>query len=304
MLPGSARLAARARKICVLRVNNLMRPLAIPTAGGFVSALMLFGVLAPSLAIPPVTRANDVPTVLYTEASVKNFLPIGFEGDGDLVVEITVDENGKLVDYSIPNMDDKATRMHRSIENQILFTQFTPATRLRTADVRQSKDHVPQQPDRRQRLIARPWPDGGSASIFLRENRFSNGLPRQLAPTPASYRHRNRPRQGRADGLSCSAGIAGDRGRGGSGAGALSAREIPQAMRTSRSYTPMFSKSISRSGGRSRSPAICRTTSLRRSSRRFLRSAHCCCTRFFWFSARSPSALSPVRAAAITGFCP
>jgi hypothetical protein len=114
-----------------VRTNNLMRPIAIPTAGGFVSALLLFGVLAPSLAIPPVTaRANDIPTVLYTEPSVKNFLPIGFEGDGDLVVEITVDENGKLVDYSIPNMDDKVHRMDRSIENQILFTQFTPATRL------------------------------------------------------------------------------------------------------------------------------------------------------------------------------
>ena len=114
-----------------LWANNLMRPLAIPTAGGFVSALLLFGVLAPSLAIPPVAaRTHDIPTVLYTEPSVKNFLPIGFEGDGDLVVEITVDENGKLVDYSIPNMDQKLLRMHRSIENQILFTQFTPATRL------------------------------------------------------------------------------------------------------------------------------------------------------------------------------
>jgi hypothetical protein len=108
-----------------------MRPIAIPTAGGFVSALTLFGVLAWSLAIPRVTaRASDVPTVLYTEPSVKNFLPIGFEGEGDLVVEINVDENGRLVDYSIPNMEDKFHRMDRSIENQILFTQFTPATLL------------------------------------------------------------------------------------------------------------------------------------------------------------------------------
>jgi hypothetical protein len=114
-----------------LWMNNLMRPLAIPTAGGFVSALVMFGILAPSLAIPPVVaRANDVPTVLYTGASVKNFLPIGFEGGDDLVVEITVDENGKLVDFSIPNPVSGESRMHRSIENQILFTSFYPATRL------------------------------------------------------------------------------------------------------------------------------------------------------------------------------
>ena len=108
-----------------------MRPIAIPTAGGCVSALMLFGVLAPSLAIPTVhARGNDVPTVLYTNASVKNFMAIGFEGNDDLVVEITVDEHGKLVDYTFPNCDDRRTPMHRMIENQILFTEFTPATIL------------------------------------------------------------------------------------------------------------------------------------------------------------------------------
>jgi hypothetical protein len=126
----SARWRAAQQDLRLL-VNNLMRPLAIPTAGGFVSALLLFGVLAPSLAIPRVqARTNDIPTVLYTNASVKNFLPIGFEGNDDLVVEITVDERGKLVDYSFPNSDSTRTHMHRTIENQILFTEFTPATRL------------------------------------------------------------------------------------------------------------------------------------------------------------------------------
>jgi hypothetical protein len=110
-----------------LWLNNLMRPLAIPTAGGFVSAVALFGILVPSLAVPGVVaRANDVPTMLYTEASVKHFMPIGFEAE-DLVVEITVDEQGRMMDYSIPNCADKSQHVHRSIENQILFTEFTPA---------------------------------------------------------------------------------------------------------------------------------------------------------------------------------
>ena len=112
-----------------LWATNLMRPLAIPTAGGFISALLLFGVLAPSLAIPRVqARTNDVPTVLYTNASVKNFLPIGFEGNDDVIVEITVDEHGKLVDYTFPNSDNTAEQIHQIIENQILFTEFRPAT--------------------------------------------------------------------------------------------------------------------------------------------------------------------------------
>jgi hypothetical protein len=108
-------------------VKNMMQPLAIPTAGGFISAVLLFAMLVSSLAVPGVVaRANDVPTMLYTEASVKHFMPIGFEAE-DLVVEITVDEQGRMMEYSIPNCMNKSQHVHRSIENQILFTEFTPA---------------------------------------------------------------------------------------------------------------------------------------------------------------------------------
>src|SRR5687767_12130421 len=61
-----------------LLANNLMRPLAIPTAGGFVSALLLFGVLAPGLATRGAVAGQDIPTVLYTEPSVRSITPFGF----------------------------------------------------------------------------------------------------------------------------------------------------------------------------------------------------------------------------------
>jgi len=109
-----------------LYVNNLMRPLAIPTAGGFVSALLLFGVLAPSLATPGAVPGTDVPTVLYTEASVRSFIPLGFHNE-DLTVEVTIDGEGRVIDYSIPSeLTKKNPTLHRSIQNYLLFTQFTP----------------------------------------------------------------------------------------------------------------------------------------------------------------------------------
>lgn len=116
-----------------LWMNNLMRPLAIPTAGGFVSAVLLFGALAPSLAVPVVSAqaSPDVPTVFYVEPTVKSHIPIGFEAEEELTVEISLDEEGRVVDYSLPHGADKSSmRQRRGIENQILFTQFTPATRL------------------------------------------------------------------------------------------------------------------------------------------------------------------------------
>jgi hypothetical protein len=109
-----------------LHANNLMRPLAIPTAGGFVSALLLFGVLAPSLATRGVAAAgNDIPTVLYTEASVRSFIPLSFHNE-DLTVEVTIDGEGRVIDYSFPAEHKKSSALHRSIENYLLFTQFTP----------------------------------------------------------------------------------------------------------------------------------------------------------------------------------
>ena len=52
-----------------LSIDNLMRPMAIPFAGGLVSALFLFSMLMPSLGFMHNFR-NDVAIPLYTEATV------------------------------------------------------------------------------------------------------------------------------------------------------------------------------------------------------------------------------------------
>jgi len=111
-----------------LWTDNLMRPLAIPTAGGFASALVLFSAFASGITIPSVPGSADVPTGLYTEASVKSYLPLGFES-GDVVVELTIDDQGRVVDYTLPNLPHTGSReAMRNIANHLLFTQFTPAT--------------------------------------------------------------------------------------------------------------------------------------------------------------------------------
>jgi len=112
-----------------LWTDNLMRPFAIPTAGGFASAMVLFSVFASGIGMPMSTTTHlDVPTGLYTEASVRSYLPLGFHS-GDLVVELTIDDQGRVVDYSLPALNSPAPReLRRNIENHLLFTQFNPAT--------------------------------------------------------------------------------------------------------------------------------------------------------------------------------
>ena len=112
-----------------LWVNNLMRPLAIPATGGFLSAVLLFTMLLPGINARTYSVINDVPTGLYTDPTAKNVMPLAFSDD-DLVVEVTVDENGRMVDYSIADCKHVAAspQLRRAVENNLLFSEFTPAT--------------------------------------------------------------------------------------------------------------------------------------------------------------------------------
>jgi hypothetical protein len=106
----------------------LMRPLAIPTAGGFASALVLFAMLAPSLIVREVANAQaveDVPTVLYTDPTVKSYLPMSYEGH-DVVVDVSVDVQGRLLDYAVSGTNSPA--ILKSIQSHLLTMHFNPAT--------------------------------------------------------------------------------------------------------------------------------------------------------------------------------
>ncbi len=111
-----------------LTAHNMMRPLALPFAGGLLSALMLFGALVPQVW-HRTTVNGDVPTILTTEASLKSTLSFGL-ADNDIVVDVLVDESGRMLDYWVvegqPWAADPALR--RSIENTLVCTQFIPAT--------------------------------------------------------------------------------------------------------------------------------------------------------------------------------
>jgi Putative zinc-finger len=112
-----------------LTLDNLMKPLALPAAGGLCAAILLFTILVPTFSgafyLAP---AGDVPTGLSTDPVLKSLAPIGFHY-GDAEVDLRIDEQGRIVNYSIvgnPGLDKDA--MRRSIENNLLFTQFAPAT--------------------------------------------------------------------------------------------------------------------------------------------------------------------------------
>jgi hypothetical protein len=102
--------------------ENLMRPMALPFAGGVLSALVLFAMLVPSLAFPHNFR-NDVPLWrLYTDPALEEMNPV--DTCGETMVEVTIDERGRVQGYVVTEGS-----MTPEIEsNLVLFSRFAPAT--------------------------------------------------------------------------------------------------------------------------------------------------------------------------------
>jgi hypothetical protein len=111
-----------------LHVKNLMEPIALPAAGGLGAAILLFMALMPTFALNQRLGRVDVPISLFTEPALKSVKPIGFHY-GDAEVDLRIDSDGRLVNYSIISGScNEQNLLRHSIENNLLFTTFTPAT--------------------------------------------------------------------------------------------------------------------------------------------------------------------------------
>jgi hypothetical protein len=114
-----------------LFLNNLMRPLALPAAGGLASAVLLFLAVMPNFqGIMSGEQVNDVPTVLSTQALLKSTLFESVSAPDYIEVELLVDEQGRVIDYELPKglTHIEREQMRRVIGNSLLFSHFDPPT--------------------------------------------------------------------------------------------------------------------------------------------------------------------------------
>lgn len=124
-LSWSARVRAWADRASLM-VDNLMRPLALPLAGGLMSALFLFAVLVPTFGFRHVSLANDVPIPLFTEATLEETGPLALMDD-ETVVEVSIDDRGQVTGYSIQEGTDSRL-VEASLANALLLSKWAPAT--------------------------------------------------------------------------------------------------------------------------------------------------------------------------------
>jgi hypothetical protein len=105
----------------------MMRPLALPFAGGICSAIVLFSLCLGPMYPVRADDSSDIPTSLTTEAAVKSTMPLA-GSCGEVVVDVIVDETGRMVDYKVVSGFNVLTsaEIRRSLENRLIFTTFEP----------------------------------------------------------------------------------------------------------------------------------------------------------------------------------
>jgi hypothetical protein len=124
-----------------LFIDNLMRPLAFPFAGGLVSSIMIFGVLVPTLTFQHAFA--DQALFTYPDGEVVILAPNGnYESttsdytpriqranltppDQANVVDLVIDPNGRVSDWSVSRGE-----LTPDLANIIMFGQFNPATQM------------------------------------------------------------------------------------------------------------------------------------------------------------------------------
>ena len=134
-------LGERGRRIVAslhLAFDNLMRPVALPLTGGILSAILMFGFLMPTLSLSqPKNNTSDF-TTLPVGRIVTNPYDVVADADADFpriepvsaspsdfldVVDLTIDENGKVVDWTVVRGE-----LTLDMKSVILFSTFEPAT--------------------------------------------------------------------------------------------------------------------------------------------------------------------------------
>jgi anti-sigma factor RsiW len=131
-----ANVSARLKELrwrALLAFDNMMRPVALPFAGGLFAATLLFSMLVPSLSFAHNFFGDEPPAALYTYPEGRVVGASGYipklevtsspRSEMDTVLELTIDERGRVADYSVEN-----GTLTPDMESLILFSTFTPAT--------------------------------------------------------------------------------------------------------------------------------------------------------------------------------
>jgi len=123
-------LAARMQELrsrAKLLFDNLLRPIAVPVAGGMLASFFCFVAIVDTLHYHPEWQP-DTPVGLFTQVTVGDLSPFSVNSTDDVIgVQLTVDANGEVSDFEVPKGNVSPGEM-KEIGNLVLYSTFNPAT--------------------------------------------------------------------------------------------------------------------------------------------------------------------------------
>ena len=131
-----SREAAHARRSrfegLTVRLDNALQAFMVPAAAGFVSALILFGIAMVYFVAPSSLDAhNDVPLVMVNTGPELQPSSLGLSmdtiDDDSLVIEASIDANGRIQDYRILSDSNDSKEVLPKVKQMLIFTTFRPA---------------------------------------------------------------------------------------------------------------------------------------------------------------------------------
>jgi len=118
----------------VMGFRNILEPLAVPAAGGIVTALAIFTLLVQNVLVGvPVGGIvpGDLPLNLVQPAQLESLAPFsvpetnGQPGSEPLLLEATLNANGEVLFYQILSGPNDAA-VKRQIDQMLMFSHFRP----------------------------------------------------------------------------------------------------------------------------------------------------------------------------------
>jgi len=119
-------------------LDNVLRPVTLPATGGIISAILVFvfvlQLMAPGITVQAIP--NDVPLNIMQPAelvnlsdSPGNWAPENHDSElslpHGLMVDVTVDARGQMVDYQILSGPNTREMQHQ-LDQMLLFSRFEP----------------------------------------------------------------------------------------------------------------------------------------------------------------------------------
>ena len=108
--------------------DNLLRPFAVPAAGGILASCLCFGIVAYNLPVT-VDWENDLPVGVSTEVAIDEVSPFSCNGK-DVSVQLSVDSGGNVTDYELLPGTSASPEEMQEIGNLVLYSTFSPAVRM------------------------------------------------------------------------------------------------------------------------------------------------------------------------------